>query len=86
MMPRGPKNYRRSDERILEDVYLRLLRDPSIDSSDVSVEVHRGVATLVGSVPTRHMKHEIEEAIHAIPGIAEIHNRVKVNSGPAAPA
>jgi hypothetical protein len=85
-VPRGPKNYRRSDERILEDVYLRLLRDPSIDSSDVSVEVHRGVATLVGTVPTRHMKHEIEEAIHAIPGIEDIHNRVKVDSGPPAPA
>jgi hypothetical protein len=84
-VPRGPKNYHRSDERILEDVYLCLLRDPHIDSSDVSIEVHRGVATLVGTVPTRHMKHEMEEAIHAIPGIADIHNRVKVNSGPLAP-
>jgi hypothetical protein len=84
-VPRGPKNYRRSDERILEDVYLTLLRDPHIDSSDVSIEVHRGVATLVGTVPTRHMKHEMEEANHTIPGITDIHNRVKLNSGPLAP-
>jgi hypothetical protein len=85
VVARGPKNYRRPDERILEDVYLRLLRDPAIDSSDVSIEVHRGVATLVGTVPTRHMKHEIEDAVYAIPGIEDIDNRIKVNSGPLAP-
>jgi hypothetical protein len=83
---RGPKNYRRSDERILEDVYLQLLRDPTIDSSDVSVELHRGVATLSGTVPVRSMKHAIEEIVHAIPGVEEIHNRVKVNAGPPEPA
>jgi len=83
---RGPKNYRRSDERILEDVYLQLLRDPAIDSSDVSVELHRGVATLTGTVLVRSMKHAIEDIIHAIPGVEEIHNRVKVNAGPPDPA
>ena len=81
LVPRGPKNYRRSDERVLEDIYLRLLTDPAIDSSDVSVEVHRGVATLTGRVPTRHMKHEMEDVIQAIPGIEDIHNRVKVDAG-----
>jgi hypothetical protein len=83
---RGPKNYRRSDERILEDIYLQLLRDPSIDSSDVSVELHRGEATLTGTVPVRSMKHAIEDIVHATPGVEEIHNRVKVNAGPPDPA
>ncbi|HVY80191.1 MAG TPA: BON domain-containing protein [Steroidobacteraceae bacterium] len=82
---RGPKNYRRSDERLLEDIYLHLLNNPALDSSDVSIEVHRGVATLSGTVPTRHMKHEMEDLILAIPGIEEVHNRVKVNSGPLDP-
>ena len=77
---RGPKNYRRSDERILEEVYLRLLRDPHIDSSDLAVEVHEGVATLTGSVPTRAMKHAIEDLIHDVYGVVDVRSQAKVRA------
>jgi hypothetical protein len=79
---RGPKGYRRSDERTLEDIYLHLLQVRNLDSSDVSIEVHNGVATLTGTVPVRRMKHMIEDLVHSIRGIEEVDNRIRVQSRP----
>src|SRR5256885_12501149 len=42
---RGPKGYRRSDERIREEVMERLTFSPDIDASDVEVEVQDGVVS-----------------------------------------
>ncbi|MBX5463790.1 MAG: BON domain-containing protein [Steroidobacteraceae bacterium] len=75
---RGPKGYRRSDERILEEIYLQLLRAPHIDSSDVSVEVHEGGATLTGTVPERRMKHAVEDAAYHTWGVEHVDNRIRV--------
>jgi hypothetical protein len=75
---RGPKGYRRSDERILEEIYLQLLGEPHIDSSDVSIEVHEGVATLTGTVPHRRMKHAIEDLAHQTWGVTDVDNRIRV--------
>ena len=36
---RGPKNYRRSDERVIEDVSERLMHSAHLDASDVTVSV-----------------------------------------------
>jgi len=78
----GPKNYRRSDERILEDVYLRLLRDPSIDSSDVSIEVsvEQGVVLLAGSVDDRHTKRRAEDVAESVRGVKDIQNQLRVSA------
>ena len=38
---RGPKGYRRSDERIAEEVSEALARHPDIDASDIEVRVER---------------------------------------------
>jgi hypothetical protein len=48
--PRGPKGYKRSDERIREDVSDRIARTPNIDASDVEVAVSGGEVTLSGCV------------------------------------
>ena len=40
---RGPRNYKRSDERILEDINERLTRDSMIDAFDIDVSVQDGV-------------------------------------------
>jgi hypothetical protein len=76
---RGPKNYRRSDESILDEVYLRLLTAHHIDSSDVSVEVHHGAATLAGTVPERRMKHAIENIVADVRGVEDVDNRIHVH-------
>jgi osmotically-inducible protein OsmY len=77
---RGPKGYRRSDERIAEEIYLQLLRAQHVDSSDVSVEVHDGEATLTGTVPERRMKHAIENIIDGIRDVRGIDNRIRVRA------
>lgn len=75
----GPKNYRRGDESIVDEIYLRLLTEPSVDSSDVSVEVHHGAATLEGSVPERRMRYVIENIVAAVRGVSDVENRVRVH-------
>ncbi|HEY6138813.1 MAG TPA: BON domain-containing protein, partial [Thermoanaerobaculia bacterium] len=58
---RGPKNYRRSDQRIMEDVCERLERDDRVDASDLEVNVNEGVVSMTGSVPDREMKRRAED-------------------------
>ncbi|HEX2824832.1 MAG TPA: BON domain-containing protein [Burkholderiales bacterium] len=82
---RGPKNYRRSDERIREDVCEALIGATHLDSSEVTVEVAGGVVTLEGIVPERRMKHAIEDITAQARGVREVENRIRVVRGGADP-
>src|SRR3954466_6379840 len=53
---RGPRNYRRSDSRIFEDLCDRLTLDDRIDATDIEVRVENATVTLTGSVATRFEK------------------------------
>jgi BON domain-containing protein len=75
---RGPKGYRRSDERILEDVCERLTEHPSIDASDVEVSVNEGDVTLSGRVDSRAVKHLTEVMAETVSGVKEVHNQLRV--------
>ena len=74
----GPKGYTRSDERIREDISERLMLADSIDSSEVSVSVKEGRVTLEGTVPTRSMKHAIEDLADHTAGVQDVDNRIRV--------
>ena len=74
----GPKNYRRADERIREDVCEHLWDEPQVDVRDVSVEVRDGVVTLEGTVPYRHMRYLIEDVAADVSGVHDVENRVRV--------
>jgi osmotically-inducible protein OsmY len=74
----GPKGYQRSDERLKEDISERLMESHHIDSSDVSIEVRGAKVVLDGTVPSRHMKHAIEDLVDVCPGVQDIDNRVRV--------
>jgi hypothetical protein len=76
--PRGPKGYQRSDERLKEDISERLMEAYHIDSSEVTVEVRGAKVSLEGTVPSRHMKHAIEDMVDRCPGVLEIDNRIRV--------
>lgn len=76
--PPGPKGYRRSDQRIREDLCDRLMRARHIDSSDITVEVTNGKVVLEGTVPERRMKHAIEDMAATCLGAQDIDNRVRV--------
>jgi osmotically-inducible protein OsmY len=75
---RGPKGYKRSDERIKEDVSDLILRHDEIDGSDLEVEVASGEVTLNGTVPNRRMKRAVEDLIERVLKVPDIHNRLRV--------
>jgi hypothetical protein len=75
---RGPKNYRRSDQRIQEEVCDRLTSDPQVDASEIQVTVKDGEITLEGSVNERRMKRLAEDCAESVSGVNQVHNRLRV--------
>jgi hypothetical protein len=75
---RGPKGYRRSDERVLEDVSQALEEDPRIDASEIEVVCHSGEIVLKGSVPDRRMKRLAEDCAENLPGVKDVRNELRV--------
>lgn len=71
-----PKGYKRSDERIREDICETLSRSGT-DVSDVSVEVSGGKVVLEGTVIDRYAKHEIEDHAADCLGVSEVDNRIR---------
>lgn len=74
---RPPKGYKRSDDRIHEDVCERLMMS-SIDASEVTVQVKDGHVSLEGTVPERWMKHAIEDTADGVAGVQDVDNRIRV--------
>jgi hypothetical protein len=74
----GPKGYKRSDERIREDICERLWHESRLDVSEVSVDVHDGTVKLEGTVPHRQMKHRIEDIAADCAGVNDVENRIRV--------
>lgn len=77
---RGPKNYTRSDERIIDDINERLTNDDDIDASEIEVKCVQGVVTLEGSVEERWMKHRAEDIADSCSGVRQVENRLTVES------
>ncbi|HEX5066446.1 MAG TPA: BON domain-containing protein [Myxococcota bacterium] len=75
---RGPKNYRRSDQRIQEEVCDRLTSDPHVDASEIQVTVKDGEITLEGTVNERRMKRLAEDCAESVSGVSQVHNRLRV--------
>lgn len=75
---RGPRNYTRSNERILEEVNERLTDDPWLDASDITVRCVDGRVQLEGHVRDRWMKHRAEDLVDACMGVRDIDNRLRI--------
>src|SRR5262245_51427979 len=80
---RGPKNYRRADERIADDVNEALTRSPYIDATDVEVRVEQGAVTLTGVVDDRGAKRLAEDIAESCFGVQDVTNQLKVGRGRA---
>ena len=78
---RGPKGYRRSDDRIREDVNDRLTWNAELDASDIEVRVIEGEVTLTGVVEDRGAKRLAEDLAEDIFGVQDVHNQLKVRHG-----
>lgn len=74
-----PKGYVRSDEYIEDDLCVRLSRS-GLDVADVSVAVQGGTVRLSGSVPSRWIKHAVEDAAGETRGVIHVDNRIRVGS------
>lgn len=75
---KGPKGYKRSDERIREDACEALYRNPYIDASDIDVAVKDGQVTLRGTVESRNAKREAESCIENLSGVDDVQNELRL--------
>lgn len=76
---RGPKNYRRSDDAIRDDVCERLTMDHDVDASEVEVNVYESVVTLSGTVSDRHSKRLAEDIADSVRGVKDVNNELRVS-------
>jgi len=67
------------DDQLRELIRQRLTEDPSLDASDVTVEVHDGRAILAGTVASGRLKAEIEQTVENC-GAAEVDNQLRALS------
>lgn len=85
---RGPKNYRRSDERLREEICDRLTDNEWLDASDVEVNVIAGEVILTGTVDSRYAKRLAENIAESASGVSNVQNNLRVQdyqTGPEAP-
>ncbi|MGO4552371.1 BON domain-containing protein [Lysobacter sp. 2RAF19] len=76
----GPANYKRSDERIRDDIYERLTDSHVIDARGIMVDVNEGNVTLTGTVNERRMRYAAEDLVERIGGVSNINNQLRVQS------
>ncbi|MET0645864.1 MAG: BON domain-containing protein [Pyrinomonadaceae bacterium] len=85
---RGPKNYRRSDDRLREEVCDRLTDNEWLDASDVEVNVVAAEVILTGVVDSRYAKRLAENIAESVSGVSNVQNNLRVQNyqaGPEAP-
>jgi hypothetical protein len=75
---RAPQGYKRSDERIRENICDRLMEMDDLDPSNISVQVTAGEVTLEGSVDDRRAKYIVEELAESILGVQDVNNRLRI--------
>ena len=77
---KGPKGYRRSDERIREDVSEALTQHPEIDAREIEVKVKDAVVTLSGTIESRHLKTLAEDCVEEVRGVNDVNNELRIDA------
>ena len=77
---KGPKDYKRSDERIREDVSDRLSDDHHIDASEIDIKVSGSEVTLTGTVDSKEMKRRAEDIAESVSGVTNVQNQLRVGA------
>lgn len=75
---RGPRGYRRTDERIHEDVCEALAENDELDVSEVEVRVQDGEVTLMGTVESRDVRRAVEDIVESVRGVEQVLNQIRV--------
>lgn len=76
---RWPKSYKRTDDRIKDDIHEELIRHGRIDASEIEVQVKDGEITLTGQVLSRQDKRLVEDIAEKVLGAQEVHNQLRVS-------
>jgi BON domain len=74
----GPKGYKRSDDRIREEICDRMTEDPMLDASEIEVDVIEGEVTLSGSVMSRDQKRRAADVAERISGVRDVTNQLRI--------
>ena len=74
----GPKNYKRSDDRIYEEVCEALMKDRHVDASTIGVKVEKRVVYLSGKVNSRQIKKLAEAIVEDLPGVQDVRNELTI--------
>jgi osmotically-inducible protein OsmY len=75
---RVKRGQRKSDASLAQEIHEILTKDPELDATDVEVEVDGGAVTLTGEVHDPHARLLAEELVESLPGVREVHNRLRV--------
>lgn len=76
----APRGYKRSDERVTEDVCERIM-DAGLDAAEVDITVQSGVVTLSGDVRDRADKYRMEQIASDVSGVTDVQNSLRVRKG-----
>ena len=76
---RGPRGYRRSSERIREDVCEALTDEGTVDATDIEVDVADGIVTLRGIVSDRRQKRRAEDVAERAGGVRDVRNQLEIS-------
>ena len=79
---KGPKGFRRSDERIKEEVCQALFDSYDVDASNIEVEVKDGCVYLKGEVDDRMTKRLAEDTVENLDGVKDIQNMLTFKREP----
>ena len=80
---RGPKNAKRPDSLIVEELNERFTEDELLDAGEILLRAEDGRVLLTGNVPERWMKHRAEDIAESVRGVTDIENRIRVDDGTA---
>jgi HSP20 family molecular chaperone IbpA len=74
---KGPRNYKRSDDRIREDVSDRLSDDPYVDASDIDIKVEDGNVILSGRVDHRESRRRAVQLAESVRGVNNVESHLR---------
>lgn len=75
---KGPRDFRISDERILENVCERLFEDEYVDATHVCVEIRSGEITLRGRIESGWMRDRTEQIAAGVYGVELVRNELRI--------
>lgn len=76
----GPRDWRKSDERLREEVCEALAADAWLDARDLNVGVDEGEVVLSGVAPCFEARERAEDIASRVVGVRAVHNFVGIKS------